>query len=198
MPRVYDHRANMLSLFTNAGRYDRLTTRLFGRVHRRVAADVAAAGLPAGSRVLDVGTGPGRVPLAIAAATAWLTVDGLDVSPAMIEYARHAAAEAGLADRVTFVVGDVAELPYPDQSFDLIVSTMSQHHWANPRAGLRELHRVLRPGARAWIYDARPALHRATTAARGAFPEGNIRREPVRTGRSPVTFTGRLVARRPA
>jgi ubiquinone/menaquinone biosynthesis C-methylase UbiE len=168
-------RAHMFGLFTHARAYD-----------------VVAAGLQPGSRVLDVGTGPGRVPVAIATAAPHLRVEGLDLLPEMVEQARRSAAAAGLADRVVFTVGDVAALPYPDASFDLIVSSMSQHHWPDARAGLRELGRVIRPGGRIWIYDFRPALHRADAAARGAFPAGDVRRETVRTGRFPVSLIGRV------
>jgi ubiquinone/menaquinone biosynthesis C-methylase UbiE len=55
-------------------------------------------------------------------------------------------------------VGDVAALAFPDQSFDLVVSTLSMHHWADPAAGLAEIGRVLRPGARALIWDFRPGV----------------------------------------
>jgi ubiquinone/menaquinone biosynthesis C-methylase UbiE len=58
-----------------------------------------------------------------------VTVDGVDLAPDMIEYARRAATDTGLADRLAFTVGDVAHLPFPDQAFDLIVSSISQHHW---------------------------------------------------------------------
>jgi ubiquinone/menaquinone biosynthesis C-methylase UbiE len=50
----------------------------------------------------------------------------------------------------------VAALAFPDQSFDLVVSTLSMHHWANPTAGLAEISRVLRLGGRALIWDLRP------------------------------------------
>jgi ubiquinone/menaquinone biosynthesis C-methylase UbiE len=63
-------------------------------------------------------------------------------------------------------VADVAALPFPDATFDLVVSTLSQHHWADPAAGLNEILRVLRPDAQTWIYDIRWALLRAQTAAR--------------------------------
>lgn len=187
-------RAHMFGLFTHASAYDRLAGRAFGRLYARVAADVAGAGLETGSRVLDVGTGPGRVPIAIAKAAPYLQVEGLDLLPEMIDHARRAATAAGVADRVTFTVGDVAALPYRDASFDLIVSSMSQHHWPDARAGLRELRRVLRPGGHLWIYDLRPALRRADAAARDAFPAGPVRREPVRAGRFPISLVGRLVA----
>ena len=60
--------------------------------------------------------------------------------------------------RPSFLVGDVAALPFPDESFDLVVSTMSMHHWADPTAGLAEIDRVLRPDARALIWDFRPGF----------------------------------------
>jgi ubiquinone/menaquinone biosynthesis C-methylase UbiE len=50
----------------------------------------------------------------------------------------------------------VAALTFPDRSFDLVVSTLSMHHWADPAAGLAEIGRVLRPDARALIWDFRP------------------------------------------
>src|SRR6266542_3560309 len=46
----------------------------------------------------------------------------------------------------------------PDGSFDLVVSTLSMHHWANPTRGLAEIGRVLLPGARALVWDFRPGI----------------------------------------
>jgi SAM-dependent methyltransferase len=57
-----------------------------------------------------------------------------------------------------FRVGDVAALPFADNSVDLVVSTLSLHHWDDPAAGLNEIVRVLGPGGQAWIYDFRTAL----------------------------------------
>jgi ubiquinone/menaquinone biosynthesis C-methylase UbiE len=87
-----------------------------------------------------------------------LEVTGLDLDPAMISRARATADRPGNGDqrRPSFLVGDVASLAFPDQSFDLVVSTLSMHHWANPTAGLAEISRVLRPGGRALIWDLRP------------------------------------------
>jgi ubiquinone/menaquinone biosynthesis C-methylase UbiE len=193
MPTLHRPHGSRLGSFEHADRYDRWANRFFHRMYEGVAADVAAAGLRDGARVLDVGTGPGRVPLAIARARPGLAVEGLDQSPEMIDQARRNAAEAGLADRVRFTVGDVAELPYGDASFDLIVSTMSQHHWPDPAAGLGELRRVLRPGGRIWIDDLRFALGRAESAARAAFPSAVTRRETVRAGWLPRLLIRRLV-----
>jgi SAM-dependent methyltransferase len=49
-------------------------------------------------------------------------------------------------------------MPFGDGSFDLVVSTLSMHHWAEPTAGMTEIGRVLRPGGRALIWDARPGV----------------------------------------
>jgi SAM-dependent methyltransferase len=52
----------------------------------------------------------------------------------------------------------VAALAFPDRSFALVVSTLSMHHWADPTAGLTEIGRVLRPGARALVWDFRSGV----------------------------------------
>jgi ubiquinone/menaquinone biosynthesis C-methylase UbiE len=115
----------------------------------------------------------------------WVT--GLDVSPRMIEAAK-AAIEPG--QQVVAEVGDVAKLPYRDGSVDLIVSTLSQHHWPDRAAAIAELARVLAPGGRIWIYDLRRALRTAQAAAAAAFPGADVRIEPVRAG-----LFGRLLGR---
>jgi ubiquinone/menaquinone biosynthesis C-methylase UbiE len=193
MPTIHRAHGSRFGSFDHADRYDRWANRFFHGLYERVAADVRAAGLHEGARVLDVGTGPGRVPLEIARACPGLRVEGLDLSTEMVSQARRNAVDAGLDDRVLFTVGDVADLPYADATFDLVVSTMSQHHWADAGAGLRELRRVLRPGGQVWIYDFRLALRRAQNAARAAFASPDLHRESLRTGWLPLRLIGRLV-----
>ncbi|WP_433300442.1 class I SAM-dependent methyltransferase [Actinoplanes sp. CA-030573] len=158
-------------IFSHADTYDRHAGRLGARLYARVVEDAAAEDLPDGARVLDVGTGPGRIPRALKAKRPEWTVDGVDIEPKMIEYARGRDPE----NRVTFTVGDVAALPYPDASFDLIVSSISQHHWADVEGGVRDLRRVIRPGGQVWIYDARFALGKALRAAQKSFD--SVRKE---------------------
>jgi ubiquinone/menaquinone biosynthesis C-methylase UbiE len=124
--------------------YDTLSRLLLGPFFARIAADVAAAA-PHGARVLEVGCGPGHLSLRLARQHG-LQVTGLDLDHAMIGRARANAARRGdgQARRPSFLVGDVAALAFPDQSFDLVVSTLSMHHWADPMAGLAEVGRVLR------------------------------------------------------
>jgi SAM-dependent methyltransferase len=142
-------------LIGDAVAYDAHSRLLLGSLFRPIAADVAAAARD-GARVLEVGCGPGHLSIRLARQHG-LDVTGLDLDPAMIERARANANRVGPGDerRPSFLVGDVASLPFPDGSFDLVVSTFSMHHWADPTAGLAEIGRVLRPGARALVWDFR-------------------------------------------
>jgi len=139
--------------------YDRLSHRiLLGSFFGRIAGDIEANAAQ-GALVLEVGCGPGHLSIRMASQLDY-RVTGLDLDPRMIEVAR-ANADHQTADnqrQPTFVVGDVASLPFPDASFDLVVSTLSMHHWADPTAALSEIGRVLRPGGRALIWDLRPGL----------------------------------------
>jgi SAM-dependent methyltransferase len=140
----------------DAAVYDAASRLVLGPFLRRIAADVAAAA-PEGARVLEIGCGPGHLSIMLARRHG-LDVTGLDLDPAMVERAR-ANADRSANDRgrgPTFVVGDVASLAFPDGSFDLVVSTLSMHHWADPSAGLAEIARVLRPGGRSLVWDLRP------------------------------------------
>jgi ubiquinone/menaquinone biosynthesis C-methylase UbiE len=194
MPTIHDAHATMFGLARDGELYERWAGRLAGRLYARVTADLLAAALPPGARILDAGTGPGLLPLRIAAACPQLTVDAVDLSPQMIDRAQQSAATAK-TEAVTFTVADVAALPFPDATFDLVVSTISQHHWTDPGAGLRELNRVLRPDAQAWIYDFRLALRRAQTAARTISPPPLISRQSPLEGTSQFNPIGRLVLR---
>src|SRR5881409_1690221 len=80
---------------------------------------------------LDVACGPGLVVCALAAVVRHAT--GIDVTPAMIERARALAVEKGIAN-VTWRVGDVLPLPYPDASFSLVTSRFAFHHFLDPGA----------------------------------------------------------------
>src|SRR5262249_50951254 len=115
-------------LVRDSGAYDAMSRRFFGGLFRSIGGDVAAA-VPAGARVLEVGSGPGYLSIALARDHG-LEVTGLDLDPAMIERATANAEQAELgATTPSFVVGNVASLPFPDDAFDLVVSTMSMHHW---------------------------------------------------------------------
>ncbi len=109
-----------------------------------VAAQLAAfAAIEAGERLLDVGTGTGVV--AITAARAGAVVTGLDLTPALLDAARHNAEVARVA--VDWREGDAEDLPFEDASFDLVGCHNVIDHCERPDAVLREAVRVLKPGA---------------------------------------------------
>lgn len=136
--------------------YDRLSRLVLSHLFRGIAADVAAS-TPRNGRILEVGCGPGLLSARLAQ-TEDLSVTGLDLDPAMIELARANALRSadGTGRAPTFVVGDVAALPFPDRSFDTVISTFSLHHWSDRTAGLDEIARVLTDGGRALIWDLKP------------------------------------------
>ena len=197
MPVIHRHthgHAEMYGLARHAAWYDRQAGLLARPLYRGVAADVAAAGLPAGAVVLDVGTGPGRVPRLIAQACPQVTVLGIDLSAEMIARASSVAAASPQTERITFQVANVAELPFEDASIDLVISSISLHHWDDPAAGLRDVVRVLRPGAHAWIYDFRPALRDPDRLTAGL--DADVLLETPAQGRRWFSPISRLMLRR--
>ncbi len=132
-------------LIADAGAYDRIAGFLLGSFYAGVARDIASTA-PAGARVLDIGCGPGH--LAADLARRSLDVTAIDLDPRMVGQAR-----LRLGPDADVRVADVAALPFDDASFDVVVSTLSMHHWADKGAGLAEVARVLRPGGTALIYD---------------------------------------------
>ncbi|OPY51740.1 MAG: hypothetical protein A4E49_02142 [Methanosaeta sp. PtaU1.Bin112] len=118
----------------------------------REVADAACAKVPVGS-VLDIGTGRGVLPLMIAEKNARLKAYGIDISRKAVSASRKSAGKSRLSNPPQFDLGEASSLPYEDEFFDLVVSTFSLHHWPDKAAGLNEIHRVLKPGREAWIYD---------------------------------------------
>jgi len=114
-------------------------------------------------RILDAGTGPGCLLAEIARRRSDLELTGIDLSGSMLRIARGKLEKirpgSNGARPVRFIRADVRDLPFPDGAFDLVVSTLSLHHWHDPAAGIRECLRVTACGGQCWIYDLRSDVH---------------------------------------
>lgn len=114
--------------------------------------------LGAGGRVLDIGCGPGHVPLMLAAMLPEATILGVDLSHEMLKIAEEHRAASSHAERVEFCLGDAKGLDFEDGSFDAVCSNTILHHIPDPVPFLREALRVLKPGGALLVRDLmRPA-----------------------------------------
>jgi ubiquinone/menaquinone biosynthesis C-methylase UbiE len=150
----------------------------YGRHARRLQPDVLAAVESIDfAAVLDVGCGTGALLEAILVAHPAARVMGLDLSPEMLGVARER-----LSDMAELLVGDAEHLPLSDGDVDLVVCVDSLHHYPDPRAALREMARVLRPGGGLVIGDwrARTPLRQLMNVLLPRTPGGDVR---IYTGR---------------
>ncbi len=109
-----------------------------------------------GARVLDLGCGTGHSSIALARAYPTVTVRGVDLDEASIAEARRHAADAGVADRVTFALGDAAAT-HDAGPYDLITIFEALHDMADPVGVLTSARAVLAPGGSVFIGDERVA-----------------------------------------
>jgi ubiquinone/menaquinone biosynthesis C-methylase UbiE len=121
--------------------------------------------LGATGHMLDVGTGPGDIPLLVCERLPAARVTAIDLSEAMLARARERAAAAAIGARVRFEQGDAKRLDFPDGHFDAVFSNTVLHHLPDPLPLLRAARRVLRPGGALLIRDLfRPASRESARA----------------------------------
>lgn len=101
--------------------------------------------------MLDIGTGYGYLPVEIARNFPDIKIIGIDIETALLEDGHKNATKHGVSDRVPFLQARAENLPFPDNTFDLVLSTMSLHLWQNRQKGITEMKRVLKPGGRVLI-----------------------------------------------
>ncbi len=129
------------------GFFGRLVGDLMARGNEyEVGWTVSLLNIQADDHVLEVGFGPGvGIQLVSQQATNGLTA-GVDLSPTMVQVARQRNSASVQAGRVELKQGDVAALPYGDDSFDKAFAVHSIYFWPQPTQGLKELRRVLKAG----------------------------------------------------
>jgi demethylmenaquinone methyltransferase / 2-methoxy-6-polyprenyl-1,4-benzoquinol methylase len=128
-------------------RYDRLAELLsFGQNGRWRRAMISRIEPAAGLSVLDVASGTAGVALGLARAGA--TVVGVDLTEQMLRQGQRNVADARMGDHIKLVAGRAEQLPFDDATFDALTSTYLLRYVNDPEATLRELARVVKPGAR--------------------------------------------------
>jgi ubiquinone/menaquinone biosynthesis C-methylase UbiE len=127
--------------------------------YRQLAREVVKMGVPPGGKVLDVGTGPGFVAIAVARRLrdSSYEVIGLDLSKAMLTVAAENAQRAGLNGMITWRQGDAKAMPFGDGEFDFVVCNDSLHHWEDPPAVFDEIARVLKDDGQCIVHDLKRA-----------------------------------------
>lgn len=118
----------------------------FGIIAKTMAREAEAFAtrldLPPGAQVLDVACGTGNVAIPLARRGAQVT--GIDIAPNLLEQARQRAEAEGL--QICFDEGDAEQLPYPDATFDAVVTMFGAMFAPQPELVVSECSRVLRPG----------------------------------------------------
>jgi demethylmenaquinone methyltransferase / 2-methoxy-6-polyprenyl-1,4-benzoquinol methylase len=137
-----------------AHRYDRANHILSfnrDRAWRKILVQHAAP--KPGERLLDLCTGTGDVAIEFAKACPEMEIVGLDLSQEMLRVAREKLAQLSLDHRVRLIVGNALELPFAENSFEIVSQAFGLRNLPDRARGLKEIYRVLSPGGRALIVE---------------------------------------------
>jgi len=134
----------------NAQKFDKIAREIFAPAYPVIARQIIAhTGITKGT-CLDIGSGGGYLGLALAKESD-LAIYFLDESSEMLDIAQKNIEENQLTDRAKTVLGDVHDIPLPEQSVDLAISRGSVFFWEDRVKAFREIYRILAPSGAAYI-----------------------------------------------
>ena len=134
----------------NPAEFDQIAREVFAPVYPVIADQIKNKTCITKGICLDIGGGSGYLGIALAKVTE-LHVYLFDKSPEMLEIAARTIAASGLDSKIQTLPGDVRNIPFDDQSIDLVVSRGSIFFWENRPKAFKEIYRVLSPGGCAYI-----------------------------------------------
>lgn len=131
-----------------SGWLGRLTLRSMNRRHAQLTEwGLTHVSVQRGDTILDVGCGGGKTVARLAAAATDGKVYGIDHSEESVAASRRANRKEIASGRVEILHASVSHLPFPDQMFDLVTAVETHYYWPDLNADLREILRILKPGA---------------------------------------------------
>jgi ubiquinone/menaquinone biosynthesis C-methylase UbiE len=180
LPRVLE--AEVMDIWAESTAYDAMDFTAVNSDFVRTAAQLH----PQAVKVLDLGTGPGQIPILLCGALPACRVWAIDLAQTMVILARRNIEAAGLLQRVTLAQADGKGLPYPNWEFDLVVCNSLVHHIPQPLTLFKEIARLVTPQGAILIRDLlRPESEEeleAIAVAAGDFDhrQGQLLRDSLR------------------
>lgn len=124
-----------------------------GDVYRAVAEEVTSEA--SSGELLELGTGTGFLAVELGKRARDLEITTADKSADLAHMAESRIHGSGLGRQVKVALADDGEIPFLDASYDYVLSLGKLRSWPDPDRMLGEIHRVLKPGGKSWIYDLR-------------------------------------------
>lgn len=103
--------------------------------------------------VLDLATGTGDVPIVLTTDSRVKKVTGIDRSKEMVARGNFKIIKKKLSQKVNLEIGDGVDIPFPDNSFDLVTISFGIRNFPDPQKSLKNIYRVLKPGGRVLIME---------------------------------------------
>jgi demethylmenaquinone methyltransferase/2-methoxy-6-polyprenyl-1,4-benzoquinol methylase len=134
--------------------FERMTNLLpFKILRRRIISELKKYTM--NGLLVDVGCGSGNLIVEIAQKFKTIDLIGVDISDQILELAKQRVIKYELKERIKLEIGNVESLPFPDNSIDFIISSLSLHHWTNSKVAFKEIFRTLKRNGSLLIFDFR-------------------------------------------